>query len=184
MDVRHVMQERRTVHRYRKEPLPEGAVDRALAVAVLAPNHKLTFPWRFTRVGENARERIADLAVELKRAGGPLDEAQIAPIRGKVLDPAELIVVSLVRCEDPVVAREDYASAACAIQNLSLSLWSEGVGSKWSSGKLTTHPRTYALCGIDPEREEIVGFVWAGIPDKIPAVAARPSLDELVRHVD
>ena len=31
-----------------------------------APNHKLTWPWRFTVVGREGRVKIADRAVELK----------------------------------------------------------------------------------------------------------------------
>ena len=50
---------RRTIHSYRPEAIEEEVVQRALRAAHHAPNHKLTWPWRFTRVGPETR---ADLA--------------------------------------------------------------------------------------------------------------------------
>ena len=184
MDLLETLLARRTVHAYQAEDLPEGAVDRALHAAIHAPNHRLTFPWRFVRVGRASRERLADLVVRLKsKPGEDLPPEAIAKARAKILNPAELIVVSIVRHDDPLVAREDYAAAACAIQNIHLALWAEGIGSKWSSGKPTRHAETYEMFGVDPEREEIIGFVWAGIAAKVPPTPERPPLGEFVRSL-
>jgi nitroreductase len=182
MELREALLTRRTVHAYRREPIPEAAVERALRAAVMAPNHRLTFPWRFVRVGPKTRQPLAELAVRLKpKPGQVLSDERLAEVRTKVLNPAELFVVSIVRNDDPVIAREDYASAACAIQNLMLSLCADGFGAKWSTGYLPMHADTYALLGIDAAREEIVGFVWAGVPERVPAAQRRPELGELVR---
>ena len=184
MDLHDALLGRRTIHRYARDPLPDAAIDRALAAAILAPNHRLTFPWRFTRVGRATREPIAALACRLKAKPDQPCAGELAEkVRGKILNPAELVVVSLVREPIPEIAREDYASAACAIQNLSLSLHAEGVGTKWSSGKVTRHPETYELLRIDAEREEIIGFVWAGIAANEPATPERPPLDDVVRSL-
>jgi hypothetical protein len=79
-------------------------------------------------------------------------------------------------------AKEDYASVAMGVQNASLYLWENGIGSKWSSGALTTHERTYEIAGCDPKAEEIVGFLWIGRPERAPRPAARPPLNEVLRH--
>jgi len=72
-------------------------------------------------------------------------------------------VIIRVRNDDHVIAREDYAAVACAIQNLTLSLHSEGVASKWTTGAVTRDPRTYDLAEVDFDTERIEGFLWAGI---------------------
>lgn len=177
-----VATERRTVHFYDSRPLPDGLLERALEAAIRAPNHKLTNPWRFTVVGDESRSQITEIAVDLKSSKPGFSPALEAKIRRKVGSSPELVVVSQVLDADPFRRREDYAACACAIQNLTLVLWAEGVGSKWSSGGVTSDPRTYELLGIEPESEEIIGFVWAGYPETVPDPPRRP-LDEVVRRV-
>ena len=133
---------RRTVHLYRTDSVDDEIIARALKAAHHAPNHKLTWPWRFTQVGPDTRAQLAELAVVVKERQAPLMEGQREKIVAKITNPAELIVVSLLRCEDEFRAREDYAAASCAIQNLMLSLHADAVGSKWSTGKVTRDPET------------------------------------------
>lgn len=184
MDHHSILTGRCTVHDYSKEPLPEGALERAFECAIAAPNHRMTEPWRFVRVGPVTREQLCQLSIALKARSAPPRAEVVETTRRKMLSSAELVAVSRERTSDPGVEREDYAAVACAIQNLSLSLWSEGVGSKWSTGGVTQAPQTYQLLGIDPERQEIVGFVWVGIPSAPPTKARRRrGLDEIVRSV-
>jgi nitroreductase len=101
------------------------------------------------------------------------------------MEPAELLVVCQTRHADPAVAREDYAAVACALQNAMLVLWAEGIGSKWSTGGVTTDERSYRLLGIDPMQQEIVGFFWAGYAARADVVKPRRrrSLDEVLRSL-
>lgn len=183
MNLQELILDRRTIHDYRPGPLPEGALERAVAAAVAAPNHRMTEPWRFVRVGPEAREVLLTVSAELK--GGALPEAALQKLRAKMLNPAELLVVCQVKNEDPDVAREDYAAVACAVQNAMLSFWSEGLGSKWSTGAVTTADRTYQVLGVDPAREEIVGFLWAGHAIKLdlPKPRRRQPLGDVLRSV-
>ncbi len=184
MDIRSLLLERRTVHDYLDAPLPAGALDRAFEAALAAPNHRMTEPWRFTRVGPEGREILCELSIALKAGAEPPREELVESTRRKMLSPAELIVVSRVRAGDATTEREDYAAIACAIQNLALSLWSEGVGSKWSTGGVTRAEATYEALNIDADLEEIVGFVWAGIPSKAkPKVPRKLGVSDVVRSV-
>jgi len=186
MALHGIIVERRTVHDYSERPIPEAALQRALEAAISAPNHRMTEPWRFTRVGRATREALVRISLDLKSKGGaaPLPPAAEAKERSKMLTPPELLVISQVLDEDAAVREEDYAAVACATQNAMLSLSSEGIGSKWSTGKVTTDPRTYAALGIDPAVERIVGFVWVGYPavEEPPKARRRKSLVDVVRH--
>jgi nitroreductase len=186
-DVRRVILERRTVHDYSDQPIPEGALERALEAAAAAPNHRMTEPWRFTRVGRQGREVLARISIDLKTDGGksPLSPAGEVKARDKILKPAELLVVSQAVDEDPDVAQEDYAAIACAVQNICLSLTAEGIGSKWSTGGVTTDPRTYEQLRIDSARERIVGFVWIGYSavENPPKSRRRKSLADIYRQL-
>lgn len=184
MDLPALFRDRRTVHAY--EPgreLPEGALDRALEAAHWAPNHRFTYPWRFTLVGPTTRAEFAEIAVRVKCSQKELSEDGCAKVRAKVTDPSEMIVLRQVLHEDASTREEDYASLACAAQNLMLSLAGEGVGTKWTTGGVTRSPETYALLGLDREVERIVGFLWVGYPAKAPSPPPRPAWEAHVARL-
>ncbi len=163
--LRDLISSRRTIQDYSAEPLPEGALARALEAALTAPNHRMTEPWRFVRTGPEARQRVFEVSLDLKNSGSPtpLTPAAVDKLKAKLLTPAELLVVSQVLNAKPEVVQEDYAAIACALQNLMLCLWEDGIGSKWSTGAVTTDPRTYQFLGIDAAKERIVAFLWVGM---------------------
>lgn len=179
MDVQTALHGRRTIHRYTTDDVPKAAVQRALEAASQAPNHRCTWPWRFTVLARAPRERIAEIAVDLKTRGEPLAMETVRKIRAKILNPAWLVVVRRVRHEDETVAREDYAAVACAMQNMQLSLYADGIGSKWSSGKVTTDARTYEHLRIDAASEAIEGFLWVGMPADEHRAPERPDSESL-----
>lgn len=184
MDIQTLIATRRTAHQYAPEAIDPAAVQRALTAAQWAPNHKLTWPWRFIVVGPETRAELTEIGLALKLAANPsMGPDQVAKVRAKLSNPAALVVACQVRTDDTFRQREDYASIAMAIQNMHLSLWSEGIYSKWGTGGLTRHPRTYEALGIDGNTLEIVGFVWIGHPIKPPPTPARPPLDDVVREV-
>lgn len=177
MQLHDAIRTRTTVHQYQPGDVDLRVIERAIEAAICAPNHRMTEPWRFTLVGAAGREAIATINADLKaaKAGAALDEPSLAKLRAKMLNPGALIVVSQTLTRDPAIEHEDYAAVACAAQNLMLSLHADGWGSKWSTGGVTTDPRTYATADIDPAVERIVGFIWIGRPadDKLPTKPTR-----------
>jgi nitroreductase len=145
----------------------------------------MTEPWRFVRVGPEGRGALVDISADLKGGAAAMGGPALEKLRAKMLNPAELLVVCCVRHGDPDIAHEDYAAIACAVQNAMLSFWSEAVGSKWSTGAVTTDERTYKTLGVDPQKEEIVGFLWAGqaLRAGLPKPRRRQSLADVLRSV-
>ncbi len=166
MEVYQAIHERRTIKNFKPDPVPAEVVERIFAAAVCAQNHGMTQPWRFRLLGPETREALASAneAARPKLTGHPL-----------------LIAISQVLANDPEVRREDYAATACAIQNMALAAWGEGICMIWSTGKHTRHESVPAILGISSGQEEIVGFLAFGVPELIPAAPPRKPVSEVVR---
>lgn len=184
MTVHDAIRTRRTIHRYRRDPVPLDVVRRAVEGAVLAPNHRLTEPWRFLLLGRQARAPLADFAVRRKTeaADAPPPPEIEARIRAKVLDPPLALLVQCSVSDDPIRQSEDRSAVACALQNLALSLHAEGIGTKWSSGGLVRDPRTLELFALDPAEGRVEGIVWIGYPAEVPEAPARSPLGAVYRE--
>ncbi len=185
MNLQQLISERRTVHDYRPGPLPDGALERAITAATAAPNHRLTEPWRFVHVGPETRRVLLELSIELKGGAQSLGEGGVQRLEAKLLGPSTLLVVCQVRHDDPDVDNENYAAVACAIHSAMLSFWAEGIGSKWSTGQLTTAARTYEALGVDEHTDRIVALLWVGYPSRAgqQKPRRRRSLAEVFREV-
>ena len=183
MEIAQAIKQRRTIHVFSKTRVPNEIIERSIVAANQAPCHKRTFPWRFTSLGMNKRELLYQLQLSLKSGANPIDELNQKKIKDKILNPSHLLVASQVCTDSQFQQIEDYAACACAIQNMSLSLVGDGVGYKWSTGKITTEPKTYQIAGIDPSEEQIIGFIWVGYGEKPPLIK-RPLINTIYRELN
>jgi nitroreductase len=89
------------------------------------------------------------------------------------------LVVTCKRSEDTLQAQEDYAACCCAVHNITLYLWSHGIGCKWTTGAVTRDQGFYQRLKIDAESEELVSLLWYGYPDQSPQTKRKPVKDIL-----
>lgn len=181
MDLNTLIKTRRTIHRYLNRSVDPNIILSAIEMAHYAPNHKHTWPWRFTVVGPETKAQIDQAARAMKEVNGPLEGASLKLFNEKRIHPS-LVVVSQYRSDDAHQSREDYAAVSCAIQNFCLSLHAQGVGTKWSTGSMIRHPKAYQIMEINPQVEEIVGFLWCGYAAQVPEVQ-RPDVQEFTRQL-
>jgi len=181
MNLETLFRDRRTIHWYRPDPLPDGALERALVAANWAPCHKLTFPWRFLRMGPETRALVEQVAVRVK-LGDDRTPRKLERLYKRWRGPAEMLAVVQVVSPDPAREREDYAALAMAVQNFQLSMWAEGVGCKWSTGRITRDPELLGAFQLQ-EGEACRGFLWVGTPDRLPGPPPRPAMDVVLREL-
>lgn len=177
---------RRDVRQFRADPLPEGALERLIEMAALAPSVGLSQPWRFVIVDDPARraavrasfaacnadalarqapERAASYA-RLKLAG--LDEA---PVHLAVFaDPATLQGHGLGRLTMPQTI--DY-SVVMAVHTLWLAARAEGIGVGWVS---ILDPQAVRDALDVPAAWTFIGYFCIGYPRE---EADAPALERL-----
>src|SRR5262249_17423762 len=115
--------------------IPREVLDELLELAVTAPNHYRTQPWRFVVLTGPARERIGQIAADayLKTPGAT--EAMAERQRTQFLRAPAIVVVASAPDEDPVKAFENRYSVAASVQNILLASTAAGLASYWRSGQ-------------------------------------------------
>ncbi len=156
MTVDEVIRGRRTLKGFKPEPIASAVIDELLDLAVYAPNHHTTEPWRFTVVGPAT---ISELVAET--GDGKLTRSPTAIVVTQVVDPNE------------DTAREDFAACACAIQNVMLAARAREIASYWRTPSSLLQPAARRVLGLG-EHERVVGIVHIGWPaDGFPAPPRR-----------
>ena len=157
--VHEALRTRRTVHNFdNSRAVPDDVLHRAIEAATYAPNHKMTEPWRFRRLGQDAIEAIASL-----NAASISDPEKAAKKAKRWADIRNwLVVTSRITPDDELLTREDYAATCCAVQNLQLSFAADGIGTKWTSGDIQRTPEFERICGVDGDAECVCGVIWYG----------------------
>jgi nitroreductase len=146
MRVDDAIRLRRTVKEYVDEPVPDAVVGDLLDLAVLAPNHRLTEPWRFWVCGPHM------LSLLVAESGDR-----------KLRRSATAVVVGIVASEDAEQVQEDYAACACALQNAMLAARARGLASFWRTPSVLQQPAVRAVLGA-PANVRLVGMLHLGRP--------------------
>lgn len=174
-EIARALRERRTIHEFTASTPPDELISEAIDIARWAPNHHRTEPWYFYSLDRPTGLRIADLNSEICLASK--GEKIAAVKRKRWSEMPGWLVVSCTKSDDEIRAREDYAACACAVQNMSVYLWSKGVGMKWTTGAVTRDRRFFDIVGIDYEQSYVVGLFWYGYPAVVPTQHRKPTAE-------
>lgn len=171
--VLKALRERRTVHDFLADPVPDTLIEEALDCARWAPNHHRSEPWRVFLLGPRAQAAIAHANAALVAAKRGERAAEIKRERWLAM-PGWLVMTSPINADDALREREDYAACCCAAQNFMLALWAAGVGVKWTTGEVVTTAGFAATVGFDRDTERAVGLFWYGWPATVVEQRRRP----------
>ena len=171
---------RRTIHHFEPTEVPLEPVKRALELAVYAPNHHHTHPYRFYLMGKEIKSRFLEYAKEAFSERDPAS-AETKLARWKRIPG--WILVTRKKSDKEKVAHEDYATLSIALYMMMLSLTAEGIGTKWSTGSLLFNDEVYKIFGLNPQEEAIEGLFWYGYPEKRPLPFPKPQFDQYVTEL-
>jgi nitroreductase len=185
MDVHEAIRARRSVRQFTDRPIGRDEIRQLLDAAVLAPNHRLTQPWRFYVLGPEAR-RAYGAALGARKARKVEDPAAAQSVIDKAVKahvalPAQ-IAVAMTLVENPEVREEDYAATMMAVQNILLTARALGLATHLKSGAIMDDPSARAAVGV-PEGERIVVLIDLGEPAEQPEPKARREASEVTKWV-
>ncbi len=187
MELFEAIFNRRSIKNFKPDNVPDEVLERALEAGTCAQNHRVTQPWRFVILGEKSHralaENYAEVQVQKTQPSGAAQEQIRAKAVAKILSKPLLVSVSFRLSDDAETRKEDYAATCCAIQNIQLAAWAQGLGMQWSTSSALISPATYELLKINAAQEEIAGLLFFGYPAAVPAARTRKPLDEILRRV-
>ena len=170
MSATDAIRARRSIKRFTDRPITRDEIETLLAAATLAPNHRLTQPWRFYVLGPDARHAYG-LALGTRKAKKIEDPEAARQTREKVAqehrDLPSMIAVAVVDNENPEIREEDYAATMMAVQNMLLAAVELGLGTHIKTGGVMNDPEARAAAGVK-ENERIVAIINVGVPADVP----------------
>jgi len=177
MHASEAIRERRSIKRFTSRPVSREEIETLLAAATLAPNHRLTQPWRFYVLGPEARYAYG-LALGERKARKLEDPAAATAMRETVAQEHRalpcMIAVAVVDNDNPEIRDEDYAAAMMAVQNIALAAVELGLGTHIKTGGVMGDAAARAAAGVK-DNERIVAIVNLGEPADVPPPKKRES---------
>lgn len=154
------------------DPVPDELISLLLELATWAPNHKRTWPWRFTVVTGGARHRLGE-ALASVGAGLGLPADKVAKLPTKYARSPAVVLVWVKVDPAPMRAKEDRDAVAAAVQNLLLAATSFGLGNYWATVPEVLEDAVRRFAHLDDDHD-LVALVYLGWPTGTPAVPQRP----------
>ena len=170
MTIPVIIEQRRSIKKFTARAVSREEIETLIEAAILAPNHRLTRPWRFYVLGPESRYAYGLALGERKARKLPDGEAARAMRTTIAVEHRNLpcmLAVSIVQNENLEVREEDYAAAMMAIENLALTAVSLGLGTHIKTGGVMGDAASRAAVGVG-ESERIVAIVNVGEPAELP----------------
>ncbi len=156
--------------------VPIEIITRLCELAMWAPNHKRTWPWRCAVFTEAGRDVLGVTFVADMVDAGIGDEAKRTKTLTKYRRAPAVIVMGCAPHDHPTFHDENRDAVAAGIQNLLLGATAIGLASFWSTAPVLIPAAVNELCGFEPETR-IIGVVSVGWPHSIPTTPERPPLE-------
>ena len=184
--VNNLIRNRRSIFpkTYTDKPIPKHIITEILENANWAPTHKMTEPWRFKVLIDDARIKLRDWQVDWYLKNTPKEkfqERKLKKLQTKPLKAGCIIAICMQRDEKERVPEwEEIAAVACAVQNMWLTVSAYDIGAYWSSPPF--------IKDIGPllnlkKGEKCLGFFYMGYHDTPDIPVSRGAIAEKVEWI-
>jgi nitroreductase len=180
MDVTQAIKQRRSIRRFKEQPIPRELIEQLLHAATLAPSAKNSQPWRFIVLQGEARDHLADLMlarVEELRSQGLNSGSAAYSARTIKQAPVTIIFIDtdMTAAEDHngmgrVWSLVDTQSVTAALQTMILAAEEAGLGTLWICDVLLADQQIREWLGCEQEMVAALTLIYA---DEAPAPRAR-----------
>lgn len=168
---------------YIQKEIPKEIIEEILESANYAPTHKLTQPWRFVVIRNEAKANLAEELRRIYQETVPAEkflQKKFDSFGTKALQ-AECIIAINVQFSGKIAEWEEIAATACAVQNMALTAEALNIGAYWSSlGLISSLGEFLGLA----ENEKCFGLFYMGYHEEEPRAAKRTAMAEKVKWME
>jgi nitroreductase len=158
-EVLRTIKNRRTIRRFKSDPIPDEKLQAILDAGRWAPSFSNLQPWRFLVIKDQNLKKELDKAARESVLHLGINEAPV------------IILVCVDRRIDPLHAIE---AGAAATQNMTLAATSLGLGAGWIGIWGTEAEASIRKIFKLPETVRVVSLLPLGIPDESPEGHRKP----------
>jgi len=189
MDILTLIQSRRGVRKYKKNPLPEEVINKIVEAGRWGPSIHHLQPWKFVII-EN-KNLIFNILKEVKKKLNSINMPNFLNLPTiTTLSNARVIICiyntklfsnfmrKFFKNNISVAITTEISSISAAIQNMVLTAESFGVGSCWLSSPLFSEKEINKILNM---KDELIAILALGYPDARGKRSLRKSIKETVK---
>jgi coenzyme F420-0:L-glutamate ligase/coenzyme F420-1:gamma-L-glutamate ligase len=199
-DLHDFLRTRRSIRRFKPDPVPDSVIERILTTATYAPSAHNRQPWRFAVLtAPKSKTQLADaMASDFKRdlLKDGLSESEITAridrSRSRITGAPAVIILCMDASEMDTYpdSHRKQAEHLMAVQSVAaaglqllLAAHAEGLGGVWTCGPLFV-PETVQQALELPRAWEPQAMFFIGYPDELPKDKELKPLDEVAIEAD
>ncbi len=165
MNITDIIQQRRSVRRFKKEIPDDASIEKMLEAARWAPSGLNNQPWRFIVIRDEAEKKgVSQFAKQ-----------------SHIITNAPLIVLVFLSLKGSYNRDKDLMGIGAAIQNMLLEAHNSGLGTCWLGEILSRKKEVSDYLNLD-DTLELMAVVAVGYPDESPKGKRKPLRDLMVRR--
>lgn len=179
MDLEEAIKGRRSVRKFKSDPVPKDVLEHILELAMWAPSGMNRQVWHFVVMQGEKIEEMKHIFSDAFQDMKPRLEKVFAD-RPKIIEATKQFfetyggapVFIFAYCgKSPDGQNFDTNSTAVAVQNLLLAAYEAGLGATWTDGILRKEKEINEALGIDDKK--LLCVLPIGYPDEEPRVPPR-----------
>lgn len=184
MELKHVIENRRSIRKYKCEEVSNELIEDLIECARLAPSAKNRQPWEFLIVKNNTKNEIADIMLEKEKGRNINLEKKLLNANNSVKATAKIIkevpiLILVFKQYNENWTTGDTLSIGGAIEHICLRATDLGLGSLWIRDTVYSQKEIAKLVGY--ENMELISAIAVGYPDEEPKQRPRKKLDEILK---
>jgi len=180
MELRDAILGRRSVRKYKSDPVPKEVLEEIMDLAVWAPSGMNRQNWFFVVVAGDLRDRVVEICYQgyLSYIGKKVEKVfshkphVVRETRSffATLGGAPVVIFAYAE-PGPESIFTDVQSVSAVIQNMLLLAHERGLGTCWMTGPLNMEEEFNKLLGVDGKK--LVALITVGYSDEVPKVPPR-----------